>query len=142
MAHIQGVTGAGVVHVVLSVTLNQTVVGLVVDASEADGWAHVVALSGVVVDHVEDNLNPRIVKCAHHALELADCAAWLLGSRVVLVWRQEAEGVVAPVVAQPLFAQVVVLEELVDRHQFDSRDTKVLEVVNNRRMSETGIGTA
>ena len=86
VAHIQGVTGAGVVHVVLAIAFDQAVVGLVVDASEADGWAHVVALGGVVVDHVEDDLNAGIVKCAHHALELADCSAWLLGSRVVLMW--------------------------------------------------------
>ena len=54
MAHVQGVAAACVVHVVARVLRAQAVVGGVVDAPEAEGRPQVVALGGVVVDHVED----------------------------------------------------------------------------------------
>ena len=59
-----------------------------------------VALGGVVVDHVEDDLDAGRVQRAHHRLELAHrghaaASRW----RVADVRREEAERVVAPVVA-------------------------------------------
>ena len=68
--HVEGVPGAGVVHVVLRLVLDQPVVRRVVDALEAQRRAEVVALGGVVVDHVEDHLDAGGVHRLDHRLEL------------------------------------------------------------------------
>ncbi|GIU54843.1 hypothetical protein NicSoilC12_05920 [Arthrobacter sp. NicSoilC12] len=69
MPDIEGVTGAGVVHVVLQVIVHQPVVGLVVDALEGQRGAEVVAFSGVVVHHVQDHFDAGLVQLADHGLE-------------------------------------------------------------------------
>ena len=72
---VEAVAGAGVVHVVALVVVDQPVVRGVVDAAHRQRRAHVVALGGVVVDHVEDDLDARLVQGAHHRLELLHLAA-------------------------------------------------------------------
>ena len=56
--------------------------------------------------------------------------------------REEAEGVIAPVVAQPQLAQAIILQELVDWQQLDGCHTQVLEVVDDGRVCHAGIGSA
>ena len=129
MAHVEGVAGARVVHVVLLVVLDEAVVGRVVDALEAQRRAEVVALGGVVVDHVEDDLDAGGVHRLHHRLELLHLLAQVAGARRRRrAGAKKAEGVVAPVVAQALLEQGVVLHELVHRHQLDRGDAEPREV--------------
>jgi hypothetical protein len=56
--HVQRVAAAGEVHVVARRAGRQAVVGGVVDAAEGQRRPPLVALGGVVVDHVEDDLEP------------------------------------------------------------------------------------
>ena len=146
LAHVEGVPGAGVVHVVAGVVLHQPVVRRVVDALEAQRRTEVVALRGVVVDDVEDDLDAGGVHGAHHLLELlhllADLVLGVGGAGVLLVRREEAEGVVAPVVAQPLLLQRAVVHELVDGHQLERRDAELGEVVGDRGVGEAGVRAA
>ena len=142
MADVQRVPGAGVVHVVLRVVVDQAVVGLVVDAAHAQRRAEVVALGGVVVDDVEDHLDAGVVHRPDHRLELRHLLAEVARRAVAVVRGEEADGVVAPVVAQALVEQGVVVDELVDRHQLDRRDAEVLEVVDHGRVGEPGVGAA
>ena len=141
VAHVEGVAGAGVVHVVALVVLDEAVVGRVVDALEAQRRAEVVALGGVVVDDVEDDLDAGGVHRLHHRLELLHLLAEPAGG-VVGVRREEAEGVVAPVVAQALVEQRGVLDELVHRHQLDRGHAELLQVGGDRRVRETGVRPA
>lgn len=53
-----------------------------------------------------------------------------------------ANRVVAPVIALALVDQMAVVNETVDRHQFDRGDAKVLEVLDHRCGGEAGISTA
>jgi hypothetical protein len=54
----------------------------------------VIALGGVVVDHVEDDLDARVVEPRDHGLELVDHA----GCEIARMRAKEADRVVAPVV--------------------------------------------
>ncbi len=81
VAGVEGVPGAGVVHVVLLLVVDEPVVGGVVDALEAQRRAEVVALRGVVVDHVEDDLDAGGVHRLHHRLELLHLLAALRAPR-------------------------------------------------------------
>ena len=62
--------------------------------------------------------------------------------RVLVVRREEAEGVVAPVVLQTEIQQPVIVQELVHRHQLDGGDVQRLQVVDDRRVGEPGVGAA
>ena len=70
MANVERIAGTRVVHVVLQIVIDETVVRRVVDAPEGDGGPQVIALGRVVVDHVEDDLDSGVMQCAHHAFEL------------------------------------------------------------------------
>jgi hypothetical protein len=97
--HQQAVPGARGVHVVAPVVVHEPVVGGVVDAAEGQRRPHVVALGGVVVDHVEDDLDPGRVQRADHGLELLHLLAAAAAGGVGVVRGEETDGVVAPVVA-------------------------------------------
>ena len=101
-----------------------------------------VAFGGVVVDDVEDHFDAGGVQRLDHRLELAHLLAALAGAGVFVVRREEADRVVAPVVAQPALDQVAVVDELMHRHQLDGADAEARQVIERRRMGEAGVGAA
>src|SRR3546814_17348118 len=64
--HVEGVAGAGVVHVAAGGVAHQPVVGVVVEAAERQRRATVVAHGGVVGDHVEDHLDAGALQRLDH----------------------------------------------------------------------------
>ena len=74
MVAVDGVAAAGEVEVGLPSAVEQVVDG-VVDAAEASGRPVVVALAGVVEDHVEDDFDAGLVQGLDHVAELVDLAA-------------------------------------------------------------------
>ena len=82
----------------LTIPVDEAVVGGIVDTPEGEGGTHVVTLCRVVVDDVEDHLNVGGVQGLHHRLEIGDLRAGILRSRVTVVWGEVADRVVAPVV--------------------------------------------
>ncbi len=91
VTHPHAVAGAGVVHVVARVVLDEPVVGGVVDAAETQHRAHVVALGRVVVHDVEDHLDAGVVKVLHHEFELLDLLARAGVGRIGVVRGQEGQ---------------------------------------------------
>ena len=142
MPDVEGVAGAGGVDVVAPVRLGEPVVRRVVHSAEGDGRSQVVALGGVVVNHVEDHLDAGLVQRFDHGLELLDLLAGRAPSRVSSVRGQKADGVVAPVVALPARHQVVIVEVVLHRHQLHSGHPDPEQVVDDRRMHQAGIGSA
>ncbi len=55
--------------------------------------------------------------------------------------REEADGVVAPVVAQAFFLQEAVVDELVDRHKFDGGDAELPRIFDDRWICEARVGS-
>ena len=102
----------------------------------------VVSLAGVVVDDVEDHLDPGGVQRLDHRLELGDLPARSLLARVALLGREVAERAVAPVVAQRLVLDEPVVGELVHRQQLDRGHAQVGEVLDGRRVRQPGVGAA
>ena len=85
---------------------------------------------------------PGRVQRLHHRLELLHLLPALAGGGVGVVRREEADGVVAPVVAQALVEQRAVVDELVHRHQLDRGDAEPGQVVDDRGVGEPGVGAA
>ncbi len=141
-AHEQAVAGARGVHVVPLVVLDQPVVVEVVDPPEPQRRPEVVALGGVVVDDVENDLDARFVQRAHHRLELQHLTAPLPLAGIAVVRGEEADRVVAPVVGQPALLKDVVGDELVHRHQFQRRHAQLGQMVEDLRVAERGVRAA
>src|SRR3984885_4013363 len=80
------------------IIVDEPVVGGVVDALERQGRAEFVALGGVVVDHVQDDLDAGRVQGLDHRLELGHLLAAEAGGGAGVVRGEEADGVVAPVI--------------------------------------------
>ena len=86
---------------------------------------------------------PGGVQRLDHRLELLHLlAAGRASADVAGVRGEEAEGVVAPVVAQPLLEQRAVVHELVHRHQLDRGHAEPGEVLDDRRVGEAGVRAA
>jgi hypothetical protein len=102
----------------------------------------VIAFCGVVVDHIEDDLDTGLVKCANHGLELVDLLAALAGARVSVVRREEPDRVVAPVIAQATFQQEMVLDELMDWHELNCCHPERHQVIDHGGVRKACIGAA
>ncbi len=87
----------------------QPIVGGVVDAAQRERRSEMVALASVVVDDVENDLEPGAVQALHHGLEFRDLGA-AAGGGVAHVGREEPDRVVAPVVREPTLGEVAVDE--------------------------------
>ncbi len=101
-----------------------------------------VALGGVVVDHVEDDLDAGGVEGLHHLLELRHLLAPVAVAGVEVVRGQVGDRVVPPVVAQPQLDQAAVVHELVHRHELDRGDAQGLEVLDDGIADQARIGAA
>ena len=115
--HVERVAAAREIHVVARVVRHQPVVRRVVDAAERERRTHLIAFGRVVVDHIEDHFDAGRVQRLHHRLEFADAS----GRGVAHIRREEADGVVAPVVAHPALDEMPIVDEGVHGHQLDGR---------------------
>ena len=128
----QGVAGAGIVDVVALVARHQPVIAGVVDAAKAQRRPHLVAFAGVIVDDVEDDLDPGLVQARHHRLELRQDA----GGHEAGFGREEAYRVVAPVIAQRPLDQMAVVAEGLDRQKLQRGDAERAQLVDHRLGAE------
>jgi hypothetical protein len=140
-ARVEGVAAAGEVGVAARVPL-EPVVAAVVDAAQREGRAQLARLGGVVVDDVEDHLDPGGVQGAHHPPELAHLLAPGAGGGVPGVRGEVADGVVAPVVAQAPPQQMVLVRELVHRQQLHGRHPEPGQMRDRGGVREPGVRAA
>ena len=110
----------------------ELVVARIVDAAEGERRPERVALGGVVVDDVEEDLDAGFVQGADRAAK-ADRPGL---AEIARLRREEGEGRIAPVVAQALLDQEAIVREGLGRHQFDRRDAELDEVLDHGRMAE------
>ena len=113
--HIRPIPTRAVVEVAALVGVGEPVVGGVVNAAERQRCAPVVALRGVVVHHVQDDLDARLVQRLDHRLELTNLPARHPGGGIAVVRSEERDRVVAPVVGEAPVGQLALWHQLVDR---------------------------
>ena len=93
------------------------------------GRASEQSFAGVIVDDVEEDFQPGLVKGAHHVLELADGAPGRTVRRVAAVRGEESEGHVAPVIVAAWIPVVVLLAgELMYGQELDGGDAEIAQV--------------
>ena len=116
-AHVQGVAAAGVVGITRRITRRQPVVRGVVDSAEGQDRSVRCALGGVVVNHIENDLDPGRVEGPNHRFELPNLVAPARG--ICLVRSEEAQRVIAPVVGQAPALDGRLGDEVLDGKQLD-----------------------
>ena len=124
---VERVAGAGVVDAMTRIIRDKAVVAGVVEPAKRQRRAQLAALGGVVVDDVEDHLDAGGMQPSHRDAHLV---RGILG-QIARLDREEAERVVAPVVAQPLLEERAVLHEGVDRQQLDRRNAEPAQMVDD-----------
>ncbi len=132
LREVERVAGTGEVDVPAPVVGQQPVVAGVVGALPAQRWTEVIALAGVVVDDVEDDLDAGRVQFAHHPAKLADLHQRVGTAGVPRLRRKEVEGAVPPIVGQVLFSQERVVDKGVDGQQLDGGDAETGQVLDAR----------
>ena len=141
MRGVERVTGAGEVDVAPPVAV-EPVVGGVVDPAEGKGRPAVIAFGGVVVDDVEDHLDPGAMKRLDHPLELAHLLALVARRGIAGVGGQVADRGIPPVVPEAAAVQELLRDRVMDGQQLDGADAEVRQVPDGGVGGESGVGAA
>ncbi len=119
------------------------IIDAVVDAPEAAGGSVISTLAGVIEDHVEDDLDSRLVQGQHHGLELIDVPGTVSG--IAGFQGEKRGGVVAPEIfkrfpARRIPEYVVIFIKFGDRHELNGRNAQFLQVRDFLHDSMVGPG--
>ena len=139
---VERVAGPGEVHVMARVARLEAVVGGVVDALERERRAEMASLCRVVVDDVEDHLDPGPMERLHHPLELAHLLAPRPGRRVAGVRGEVADRRVAPVVREPALDEDVLVGDVVDGQELHCSHAELAQVRDRRVRRKPGVRPA
>ena len=88
-----------------------------------------VTFGRVVVDHVQDDFDASGVQRGDHHFELLDSVLWQMRCGIAALRRKVCQRVIAPVIREATFQQVVLLEKMVYRQEFDCRNAKTDQVL-------------
>ena len=134
MGHIQRVTRPRIVDIVSRIG-RQTIIRCVIDAFERQRRPTLVALGRVVVDNIQDHLDPSIVEAGDHLLELADGPR--RGDSAARARRTRSN--YSPRSSAAPLQQVPVIKEGMDRQQLDRRDADAADVIDNVLVRQSGV---
>ena len=140
MREIEGITSSGIVDVVARLVRQQPIVRRVVDAFERERRAEMISFGRVIVNNIEDDFDASVVKARHHLLELGKCE--IRHMRVAPGRREEGNGIIAPIIGQPPVAQIAVVDESVDRQEFNRGHAETADMIEHLRLGQPAIGTA
>jgi hypothetical protein len=137
MTEIERVSCPSVVDVVAWLIREEPIVGAVVDAFEGKGRPEFVPLGGVVVDDVQDDFETAVVEAGDHLLKFAQRVRNV--GRITRIGRKKSDRVIAPIVLQPLFEKITVVNERMDGQQFHRGHAQRPDVVDDRLGAQSGV---
>jgi len=139
--HIERVATPREIHVIPGI-LGEPVVGSIVHAAKRKGRAALISLGGMVVDDIQNHLDPCGMQAADHRLELLHSIQRPRLGVVTRFRREEPQRVVPPVIRQPAFQQMAVIDMTVNWQQFDRSDAERLQVIDGRVRCQSRISPA
>ena len=132
MADVQRIPGAGVVNEMAAV-VREAVIGGVVKSAPRQRRPQLVALAGMIVNNVQNDLDSSGMQTANRDPEFVGSI-----DQVGRFGREECERVVTPIIREMAIHQVPVLQERMDGHQFNCRDTKPAQMRNGCGICQSG----
>src|SRR5262245_23092110 len=100
-----------------------------------------IALAGVIVDDIQNDLDALAVQGPDQGFELGHLLPQNSRARVGGLRREEADGVVAPIVGQATFDQMPIGDELMHWHELNGGNVERMEVIDDRWAGERRIRT-
>ena len=138
MVEVQRVAATREIDVLAQLAGRETVVTEIVDAAKTQGRPGAVAFGRVVEHDVEHDFDARIVQCVDGAVNARQRAiVEIAGLRGEIIQRA-----VAPVIAEPLPDEKMIVGERVYRQQFNARNAERAQVIDHGTITETGERTA
>ena len=119
MPHVQRVAASRVIHVVARLPFDDAIICGVVDTPEANRRAQLIALRGVVVNDVQNDLETGAVQSPNHVLEFSYLIAGRTRRRETRVRGKESQRVVSPVVGKAALHEMPIRDRVMYRHQLD-----------------------
>src|SRR5919106_3070272 len=77
------------------------------------------------------------MQCLDHGLELV----YLTCSRIPRLGCEEADGVISPIVVQPLLHQASIVDETMHRHELDGGNAQPFQIVDDRRRGQSRVSS-
>ena len=139
--HVQRVAATGKVLIVTAIVRHQAVIGSIVDSTQRQCRAPLVAFPGVVVDDIQNDFNPGFMQSLHHVFKLVDHLIRATCRGITGFRCEKRQCVVAPVIAQSMRNQVAIIDMIMHGHQFHSRDTQFLQMINRRTGCQSGVSS-
>src|SRR5579871_6123207 len=88
----------------------------------------------MVVDDIQDYLDPGFMEFLNHVFKLFDLSAGLFSAIVFYGRGKEPYSIISPVIGQSFFDEMSVRDALMDGHQFDRGNAKLFQMVDNSRV--------
>ena len=107
----------------------EPVIGVIIDAAPGEGGPALIAFASMVVDDVENHFDAGGVQAPHGLADFMQRA--FRGGQVRGLGREIAQCRIAPVIAQVALHQKTILQEGVDREQFDGGDAEALQMLDD-----------
>ena len=133
MIRVERIAGPGEVLIEAPVVL-QPVIGEIVDAAERQCRTKVIALAGVIVNDIENDLDAGLVQPLDRCLKFGDRTA----REKARVRREKADCVVAPIIREAAARKMAVADRRVYRQELDGGDAQLDEVIDDGRRGERG----
>ena len=117
MVGLESVARPGIVRVFAPIFL-QHVVEAVFNPTEAERWPILVALTGVVVDNIQNYFDAGTMQFFHHGSKLIQADKWVIAAAVSEMRGKEGHWPISPVVSESRRSALSI--ELEHRQEFDS----------------------
>ena len=102
------------------------IIAVVINAFKRERGAKLIAFRRVVIHHVENHFDARIMISAHHIAK----ALYPRRAEVARRRRKKAQRVIAPEVFQTAVEKMLIVREPVNREQLNRGDAKTLDVID------------
>ena len=96
MVALECIAAATIINIILFVIAIEHIIDTVVDALETDRGAEMIALTGMIKDHIQDHLYPRFMQSLHHISEILHVAPLFMRKTIRGVWGKVTDRVVSP----------------------------------------------
>ena len=142
MSNVERIPRTGIIPVVATIRFCKLVIGDIVDASHGESRAKLVSFRSMVVYDIKNDFDSSLMQSRHHHLELLNGVLLNMFGGVTAGRSKISQGVIPPVIRQPPFEQMTVIEKIVHRFQFDRSDPEIGQVFDDRFRSQARVSSS
>ena len=135
---VQSVSRTRIIGIISRLTRHQAVIAGIVQPAKAQRRAKVIGLGGVVIDHVQNDLDAHFMQPLDHIAETRTARR----PEIPRLGREKADGVISPIVAQATAQQKRIIQKALNREQFNRGDPQPQQMFDHRIRDQAFIRSA